>query len=266
MTDRYTKAIEQLGSKEIDVRIGGIYALERIARDSASDHPTVMEVLAAFVRDHSPEQWPLPAVHEAGAEPPERETRPDVHAAASVIGRRTIRYDSQPINLQGAIFIKANLAGANLSSVHLTGADFTGALLVGAHLERADLRRAHLERANLTNADLFGADLTSASLERANLTVAELTGANLTRANLYRARFPGANLLKANLLDTHLSSADLSGADFTGAFLSGAFLSGADLSGALWPPDEPAPQGWQRDTDSNILKRADANSGDATAE
>jgi len=81
VTDRYTKAIEQLGSKEIDVRIGGIYALERIAYDSERDHPTVMEVLATFVRDHSPEQWPLPTVHEAGAKPTGRKTRPDVQAA-----------------------------------------------------------------------------------------------------------------------------------------------------------------------------------------
>ena len=66
VTDRYTKAIEQLGSdKGLDVRIGGIYALERIARDSPRDHPTIMEVLAAFIRDHSREQWP-PA--EPGAE------------------------------------------------------------------------------------------------------------------------------------------------------------------------------------------------------
>jgi hypothetical protein len=41
VTDRYTKAIEQLGSDKLDVRIGGIYALERVARDSARDHPTV---------------------------------------------------------------------------------------------------------------------------------------------------------------------------------------------------------------------------------
>ena len=46
VTDRYTKAIEQLGSDKLDVRIGGIYALERVARDSAKDHPTIMEVLA----------------------------------------------------------------------------------------------------------------------------------------------------------------------------------------------------------------------------
>jgi hypothetical protein len=41
VTDRYAKAIEQLGSDKLDVRIGGIYALERVARDSARDHPTV---------------------------------------------------------------------------------------------------------------------------------------------------------------------------------------------------------------------------------
>jgi hypothetical protein len=57
VTDRYTRAIEQLGSTAVDVRIGGIYALERIARDSKVDHPVVMEVLTAFIREHSPEQW-----------------------------------------------------------------------------------------------------------------------------------------------------------------------------------------------------------------
>jgi len=57
VTDRYTKAITQLGDETLNVRIGGIYALERVARDSAKDHPTVMEVLAAFIREHSHEQW-----------------------------------------------------------------------------------------------------------------------------------------------------------------------------------------------------------------
>jgi hypothetical protein len=84
--DRYTKAIEQLGSEKLDVRIGGIYALERVARDSARDHPTVMEVLTAFIREHSHEQWP-PADHPASREQ-ERSTRPDVQAALTVVGRR----------------------------------------------------------------------------------------------------------------------------------------------------------------------------------
>lgn len=53
VTDRYTKSIEQLGSDKLDVRIGGVYALERIARDSSRDHPTVMEVLSAFIREQA---------------------------------------------------------------------------------------------------------------------------------------------------------------------------------------------------------------------
>ncbi len=58
MTDRYTKAIEQLGSDKLDVRLGGVYALERVARDSARGDPAVMEVVAVFIREHSHDQWP----------------------------------------------------------------------------------------------------------------------------------------------------------------------------------------------------------------
>jgi len=53
--------IEQLGSTGLDVRLGGIYALERIAVDSARDHPTIVEVLSAFVREHS--RAPAPSDH-----------------------------------------------------------------------------------------------------------------------------------------------------------------------------------------------------------
>src|SRR5664280_2167429 len=54
LTDRYTKAVEQLGSDKIEVRLGGIYALERLMRDSSTDQPTIMEVLTAHIRQHAP--------------------------------------------------------------------------------------------------------------------------------------------------------------------------------------------------------------------
>src|ERR1022692_4754052 len=166
VTERYTKAIEQLGSDKIDVRIGGIYALERVARDSAKDHPTVMEVLAAFIREHSREQWPL---HTSGGEAPLRTTRPDVQAAVTVLGRRNSEHDRmnrirepEPINL----------AGANLS--------------------RANVRRGDLSNVQLTNAVLSHADFTGSLLEETDLTGADLTGANLTGVLLYTTRIEGA--------------------------------------------------------------------------
>src|SRR5215467_2757820 len=91
VTDLYSRAIEQLGSDKLDVRIGGIYALERVAQDSPADHPTVMEVLAALIRERSREQQPpadqADATH--GQRPPAgkarvtfpRSPRPDIQAA-----------------------------------------------------------------------------------------------------------------------------------------------------------------------------------------
>jgi Pentapeptide repeats (8 copies) len=240
VTERYTKAIDQLGAIEIDVRVGGIYALERIARDSARDQPTVMEVLAAFVRDHSGEQWPPPTVHEAGANPPGRLTRPDVQAALTVMGRRTIRDDSQQINLAAAILISANLRGANLVAADLSGADLreadlSGADLSHASLSSADLNEADLSEAILNEADLSGTDLSEADFTSARLIGAQLGGAHLDGAKLGFAHLQGARLRRADLSNADLREADLSGADF----------GGADLSDAVWPLETEVPQGWQ---------------------
>ena len=151
VTDRYSKAIEQLGSDKLDVRLGGIYALERIARDSPRDLPTIMEVLAAFVREHSHEQWP-PAKSD-GAPPPKRAIRPDVQAALTVIGRRDATHDTRPIDLSYAELPEAKLPhDAGLAEAKLSHAVLTGMDLIGQNLSGADLTDA-----NLTNADLTGA-------------------------------------------------------------------------------------------------------------
>jgi hypothetical protein len=115
------------------VRIGGIYALEGIARDSARDHPMVMEVLTTFVREHSREQWPPPdsprttwitwrGRFRTGGRQQERFTRPDVQAAVTVLGRREAQRDIQRIHLNGADLTGADLTGATLTEATLTGA------------------------------------------------------------------------------------------------------------------------------------------------
>jgi hypothetical protein len=131
VTDRYTKAIEQLGSDKPGVRIGGIYALERVARDSARDHPTVMEVLTAFIR----KPWPPTDV---GGQEPVRSTQPDIQAALTVIGRRDAEHDILPINLRGADLTGAVLTGA----IPL----YESASLLEEELTGASLRRAVLGR------------------------------------------------------------------------------------------------------------------------
>ncbi|MFC9645621.1 hypothetical protein ACFTZF_45200 [Streptomyces mirabilis] len=52
VTGRYVEAIKLLASEKLYERLGGIYSLERIMKDSEKDHETVVEVLAASSDTH----------------------------------------------------------------------------------------------------------------------------------------------------------------------------------------------------------------------
>jgi hypothetical protein len=56
ITERFNKAVDHLGTDKLDLRLGGTYALERIAKNSSEDRDTIAKVLTAFVRQRSP--WP----------------------------------------------------------------------------------------------------------------------------------------------------------------------------------------------------------------
>lgn len=152
VTDRYTKAVEQLGSAKDDVRLGGIYALERLAKDSPRDHQTIYDVLTAFVRQHDPKP--------AAKLPKEPAT--DVQAALTVFGRRKESNDR-----------------FNLREVRVKGADLSPANLDRVDLSDANLRDANLRDANLRDADLIGTDLSGADLRDADLRGTDLSGADL---------------------------------------------------------------------------------------
>jgi hypothetical protein len=86
VTERFTQAIEQLGKtnddgkKNPEIRLGGIYSLERTARDSDSDHWPIMEVLTAYVRQHAPRK----PGQESTEDMPTPE--PDIQAILTVVG------------------------------------------------------------------------------------------------------------------------------------------------------------------------------------
>jgi hypothetical protein len=151
LTDRYTKAIEQLGSDKLDMRLGGIYALERIAKDSAPDGVTIAEVLTAFIRGRAP--WPPARPDQPDEDTPIREIpylryrAADVQAALTVLGRQPSMTSSPPPNLCDTDLRRADLSNANLQ----------GTRLLGARLQGANIRAAQLQRVNLRHAQLDGA-------------------------------------------------------------------------------------------------------------
>jgi uncharacterized protein YjbI with pentapeptide repeats len=237
ITERFTRAIDQLGHTQLDVRLGGIYALERIARDSSADRATIGEVLTAFVRSHAP--WPPRLLGQDVAaaplaEVPELQVRAaDVQACLTVLGRggpaRAAQDQRDRLDLHAVDLRHANLEGAHLEWTSLEGAHLEGAYLLGAHLEWASLAGAHLEEANLVRAHLEWASLAGAHLEKAILWNAHLEEAKLGEAHLEEAILLDAHLEKANLLDAHLEKAKLGDAHLEKANLRGAHLEEAYL-------------------------------------
>ena len=226
ITERFTRSIEQLGNKEETIRIGGIYALERIANDSPRDGWTIMEVLSSFVRGKQSVKGQdldgLPTI------------RTDSQAALTVINRRQTELEStsQYLDLSLSNLTEANLVGANLDRVKLSNSALIKADLRGASLNLANLSHANLHGANLTKVQLERANLIQADLSNTNLSSANLNEANLNKANLGDAILDGAILTNTSLGNTNLTGAILIGANLRGATLSKANLTKADLSGA----------------------------------
>jgi hypothetical protein len=160
LTERYSKAIDQLGSDNLDVRLGGIYALERLAIDSEVYQPTVVEVLSAFAREHG-DASPV------GGDP---RLAADMQSALTVLGRLPRRPGVSRGDLSNA-----QLAGVRLDGADLSGARLGDANLSGAWLGDTDLSGAYLGGADLSGARiLYGSDLSGAWLGDANLSGAWL--------------------------------------------------------------------------------------------
>jgi hypothetical protein len=185
LTDRFGKAITQLASDKLTERLGGIYALENLMVESARDHDTVIEVLAAFIREST-----AGSVHDHDGELPDyRSLATDVQAALTVLGRRPERRERNEVNLGAADLCGADLSGLRLDGVNLWSAKLQhtiahGVRLAHANLSRADVRDSRLGHAVLTNASLYDTQLADVTLDGAQLTGVRLTAQQLATARI----------------------------------------------------------------------------------
>ena len=185
ITERFTQAIQQLGDDKMAIRLGGIYALERIAKDSKKDHGPIMEVLTAYVREKAIQRGKY--AEEAAEEP-----TTDIQAILTVIGRRKI-VKTEKVKVDDFL----HLSNTHLAGVMLITADLSRVLLGGANLSGAKLQRAGLSRAMLSGANLSGAKLQGADLQGADLNGVSLSGADLSGAKLVGSKNLTAEQVKS---------------------------------------------------------------------
>ena len=104
LNERYQKGAEMLGSKELSVRLGGIYALDRLAREHPGDyHAQIMNLLCAFVRNHR-------MVETQEVETYYKYRHEDVQAAVAAVGSR----NAAQIEIEKKQYCRVDFSGADL--------------------------------------------------------------------------------------------------------------------------------------------------------
>jgi uncharacterized protein YjbI with pentapeptide repeats len=205
---RFIEASKSLSDTSVPVRLGGIYALERLARDSKGDFPRIQELLCAFIRTGKKRlgqcSTDIASAFAVFARLAEviREKGGEIDYDESLRHQQTLRHDLSNASLNGVRSYIPLLPFVNLNGASVMDSAFTGGVL--AH---AKFRSANLSRTTFSAAFLRQADFTSSTCVGTDFAASDMSEAVLCGADLTNAIFDGC---------------DLNGADLEGAVVVGA--------------------------------------------
>jgi uncharacterized protein YjbI with pentapeptide repeats len=162
ITELYTRATEQLGNDRAPVRLGGLYALERLAQDNAAHRQTIANVISAYLRMPFPAKAPErpDSANKERAYPAPAETdtaiearvasSPRVWEADAWAQEKQVRLTAQHIL---TAHLRKNQQADQPSSVFWSGIRIDPA---GATLFEFDLTGADILEADFSSATFFG--------------------------------------------------------------------------------------------------------------
>jgi uncharacterized protein YjbI with pentapeptide repeats len=185
ITDRFSKATEQLASNSLHTRLGAIYSLEGIAKDDEKYYWIVIEILSAFIRREKDVNI------SQSQEEKTSKTPVDIQAALTVIIRRDIKsgIEQKTIDLSGAILNDIDLSGKRLENINL---------------RRSTLHHVILFEAKLINVDFIEAELFDTNFQRANIDDSNFNAAHLTKVNFVSTRVNKTTFEQAILKGTEI--------------------------------------------------------------
>lgn len=144
ITDARVRAVEQLGSDNPAVRIGGLHNLERIGQQHAELRQVVLDEICSYLRlpytppeqESKARRLPIYQFEPIGPPPAEAssdEAEGEVRLIAQEILKRHLNPDREDLYWEHS---RLNLRRAHLKNIdfydcHLTGADFTNATFTG---------------------------------------------------------------------------------------------------------------------------------------
>ena len=212
----------------VEIRIGSVYALERIAQDSLRDHLQVMEILCAYIRNN--------------CDSPDNKTRPDVTAALEVLGRRSsdriqhenslgFRLQLQKCNFRLLQISEANFSNANFSETSWLGCEIRNNIFTNANLTNNNFDEGKLEDLNFASADLAGSKMKVTEIWRVNFMSASLRGLHFQDTNFYGGSFEKVALYGAYFEKSDLNQLSFSGSEIENLTLQETNMYSCDFSG-----------------------------------
>lgn len=160
--DRHTKAIEQLGSDAITVRLAGLFALQAVAHDSAEHRLAIAEILCSWLRSRAREV-PRDQVEGLAPKPTRRDEVADMvggedyRTALAIVLRFPAAWGLPRLNLSGIVVMDFSAADViaepcdrRFAAVSFANAFFAGRTdLAGVHFEEVSFEQARFAPASL---------------------------------------------------------------------------------------------------------------------
>ncbi len=243
-TESLVQAIAQIGAVNgdkinMEVRLGGLYSLQRIMQYNQENEVPVVKILYAYVRENIKRNKSGQLKHRDTDGHESYKMPEDIQAALDIIIQfnkekrkqsKDIPRDDQ-LNLSHTDFSNYFLAELDFSDIILTHANFSNANLYKADFSRTNLERANLSdvrgiflklcdadlsHTNFSGANLFGARVIVLGAKMRGLKIGgELIGANFSNASLYPISFDDKNLYFVNLVNTNLKNSSFRGANLS---------------------------------------------------
>ena len=244
--DRFTTAVELLGSSETSARTGAIYSLYHLAIEDKKYRKEIAQILCSHIRSKTNE----PDYKEAHKDRASNEIQSTIDLLLkNQDGNKGLYYqdfakeenfpqanfeyaylvkaDFYEAQCQGASFFNAQCQEANFNHAQCQGADF-----FDVECQGAKFNKAQCQGAGFNHAQCQGAKFIHAQCQGAYFLNAQCQGANFTLAQCQEARFLKAHCQGTDFFNVECQGAGFNHAQFQGANFRLAQCQGAEFIGA----------------------------------
>lgn len=222
----------------IEVRLGAVYALERVALDSKRDKNSIMRTIAAYIRNSIPLSE-MESNYNIN-------NRPDIKAAIEVLGRfpvkskTSVTYDLTRINLKNL-----QIRECRLESCDFTKSASDEFSIIESSLDesifheikwfkfkafRSSLNYTNFYKAEMNNSMLFNCEFNNVSASETNFRGLQSAGSKFISAKLHKTNLRNSSFRSTEIINCEFDEVDISESRISNGTVAKSIFERCDLS------------------------------------